>query len=240
MRESVKLDRLFRKVTPVPRTARASRGGVCHHVMNRGNQRATVYHDARDYERFEDSMRRAGERLPMRILAWCLMPNHFHVVLWPYEDGDLGRWMHWLLTTHVQYHRQRHGTTGRIWQGRFKAPPVQRDDHLLTVMRYVERNPLRAGLVDRAQDWPWSSLRGRAGEVHPLVGPSPVPLPAYWCDFVNEPLTTTELEAVRTSLQRERPYGDPAWTRGTAERLGLLDSLRKRGRPEAWRPAKRT
>lgn len=224
----------------MPRTARASRGGVCHHTMSRGNRGTTVFHDAQDYESFENLMRRSNQRLPMRNLAWCLMPTHFHIVLRPYEDGDLGRWMHWLLTTHVQCHRRRHETEGRIWQGRFKAPPIQQDAHLLTVMRYVERNPLRACLVDRAEDWPWSSLRVRMGKADSLLSPSPVPLPDNWRDLVNQPLTAAELEAVRTSLQRERPYGDAAWMQGTAERLDLLGSLRKRGRPRgiAYRPLK--
>lgn len=215
----------------MPRTARASQGQICYHAMNRGNARARVFHDSTDYRTFEKLMERANRRLQLRILAWCLMPNHFHMVLYPLGDRDMSRWMHWLLTTHVHAHRRRHETTGRIWQGRFKAPPVQKDDHLLVVMRYVERNPLRAGLVARAQDWPWSSLRPRLAREHGLLSPSPVPLPDRWCEWVNEPLTSGELEAVRSSLRRGRPYGDPAWTRGTAERLGLLASLRPLGRP---------
>ena len=215
----------------MPRTARASCGGVCFHGMNRGNAKSTIFHDESDYRSFEDMMRQAKERLAIRILAWCFMPNHFHMVLWPSEDGDLSRWMHWLLTTHVQRHRGRYQTTGRIWQGRFKAPPIQQDHHLLIVMRYVERNPLRAGLVKRAEDWPWSSLQARLSGSDRLLSPSPVTLPEDWKDLVNQPLTDQELKAVRESLQRGKPFGDRAWTRGTAERLGLLDSLNPRGRP---------
>lgn len=213
------------------RTARASRGGVCYHVMNRGNGKATVFHDKKDYAYFEYLMIRAGSRIPMRVLAWCLMPNHFHIVLRPHEDGDLGRWMHWLLTSHVQRHRRRHATTGHIWQGRYKAPPIQQDRHLLVVLRYVERNPLAAGLVKRAREWPWSSLRARRESPGQLLHPSPVPLPSNWDELVDEPLRESETKVVRTSLQRERPFGDEAWTRGTAERLGLLHTLNPRGRP---------
>ena len=225
----------------MPRTARASRGGVCHHVMSRANRREVVFHDATDYMAFEDSMRRACDRLSMRILAWCLMPTHFHLVLNPYDDGDLGRWMHRLLTRHVQRHRRRYDTEGRIWQGRFKAPPIQQDNHLLTVLRYVERNPLRAGLVKRAEDWPWSSLPRRIYALpDDLLSPSPVPLPENWIDFVNQPLTASELEEVRRCTRREIPYGDPAWTKGTAERLTLNAAPRRRGRPRAWEPCRRT
>jgi len=204
--------------------------------MNRGNRRAVVFHNESDYEDFVHLMLRANERVPMRVLSWCLMPNHFHLVLWPRGETDLSRWMHWLMTSHVQRYRRRHGTNGRIWQGRFKAPPVQQDRHLLIVMRYGERNPLRAGLVSTAEEWRWSSLRARVHAPDGLVSPSPVPLGEDWCDRVNQPLTASELEAVRTCTDRGRPFGDPAWTRGTAERLGLLASLNPRGRPKTREP----
>ncbi len=86
------------------------------------------------------------------------MPNHFHLALWPRADGDLSRWMHWILTTHVRRYLCHYGSSGHVWQGRFKASPIQDDDHLRVVLRYIERNPLRAGLVERAESWPWSSL----------------------------------------------------------------------------------
>ena len=219
----------------MPRTARASVGGLCCHATGRGNGKATVFHDDDDYKAFLDLLERAIRRLPMRILAYCLMPNHYHLVLWPLGDGDLGRWMHWLLTSHVQRYRSRYRSTGRIWQGRFHASPIQQDEHLLTALRYVERNPLRAGLVARVEDWPWSSLRERLGFKHhgwltdPPIEPGP-----DWVDFVRTPLTRGELEAVRTCARRERPFGDPAWTRGTAERLGLLRTLTPRGRPVSF------
>ena len=141
----------------MPRTARAAPGGVCTHVINRGNAGNRVFHDATDYRAFLDALTAACVQRSMRILAYCLMPNHFHLVLWPLENGDLGRWMQWLLTTQVRRHHRRHGSSGHLWQGRFKSFPVQEDKHLLTVLRYVERNPLRAGLVEAAEDWDWSS-----------------------------------------------------------------------------------
>ena len=143
----------------MPRTARASAGGLCYHVLNRGNARAQVFHYPSDYLEFIRSLERACEVIEMRVLGFCLMPNHFHLVLWPREDGDLSTWMQRLLNSHVQRHRRRHRSTGHIWQGRFKAFPIKEDVHLLTVLRYVERNPVRASLVSRAEDWAWSSMR---------------------------------------------------------------------------------
>lgn len=217
----------------MPRTARASRGGICYHVMNRGNARSTVFHGDHDYGLFESLMHQATRRVPMRVLAWCLMPNHFHLVLWPSRDRDLSRWMHWLSTAHVQRHRSRHKSSGHIWQGRFKAPPIQQDHHLLTVMRYVERNPLRAGMVDRAEAWRWSSLPGRLRNTEPAAE-CPVSLPRDWVELVNQPLTAAELSAVRESLRRGRPYGEPSWVQAAAHRFDLTDTLRPAGRPRAF------
>lgn len=209
----------------MPRTARASVGGICYHAINRGNGRARVFHNERDYGVFESLMRQAVSRIPMRISAWCLMPNHFHFVLWPIANGDLGRWMHWLLTCHVRRHHRRYGTDGRIWQGRFKAFPIEQDEHLLTVMRYVERNPLRAGMVDRAENWRWSSLhRGREADTM-LTLHSPIERTQRWLSWVNEPQSSEEESDLRLSIKRSRPYGNEIWARTTAEILGLESSL---------------
>ena len=105
-----------------------------------------------------------------------MLPNHFHLALWPLGDGDLGRWMHWLLTAHVRRYQRHYHSTGHVWQGRFKAFPIQEDEHLLVALRYIERNPLRAGLVERAEDWSWSSLGAIAcGRAEPLLNPGPIP-----------------------------------------------------------------
>ena len=168
----------------------------------------------------------------MRILGWCLMPNHFHLVLWTHHDGDLGRWMQWLLTSHVRRYHRHYGGSGHVWQGRFKAFPIQQDDHLLSVLRYVERNPLRANLVQRAEEWSWSSLRTRLdAQPEAILARGPAPLPSHWQSWVNEPQSEPELTALRRSLDKGTPYGSGHWTRLTAKRLGLEFTQRSRGRP---------
>jgi REP element-mobilizing transposase RayT len=147
----------------MPRTLRASAGGYCYHVLNRGNERARVFHDDDDYHGFVALLREACARVPMRLIGYCAMPNHFHLVLWPHEDGDLSLWMQWLLTTQAHGYRMRYRGSGHVWQGRFKSFPIEEDEHLLTVLRYVERNPLRAGLVGRAEEWLWSSPLKKKG-----------------------------------------------------------------------------
>ena len=96
----------------MPRPRRATPGGYCYHVLNRGNGRQEVFRKDADYLAFVRLFEQASARCAMRVLAWCLMPNHFHLVLWPQADGDLSRWMQWLLTTHVRRYHEHYGTTG--------------------------------------------------------------------------------------------------------------------------------
>ncbi len=224
----------------MPRTARASQGGYCYHVLNRGNARRTVFHEDGDFDAFVKLLRAAGERVPMRLLAYCLMPNHFHLLLWPLEDGDLSDYMMGLLTAHVRrYHRHYH-SSAHVWQGRFRAFPIAEDDHLLTVLRYSERNPVRAGLVERAQDWRWSSASSTLDEAQrPSIDPGPVPRPEGWLEHVNAPQTEAEVERLRESLRRGRPFAASAWMEETARRLGLEASLRPLGRPHKPTPGER-
>lgn len=215
----------------MPRTARASVGGLCYHVINRGNGRARVFHSKADYADFLGLMRRASSRVPMRVIAYCLMPNHFHFVVWPHGDGDLSRWMHWLLTTHVRRYHQFRGTSGRVWQGRFKAFPIQQDRHLLIVMRYVERNPVRANLVGSATDWNWSSLaRRKSRAARELISEGPLQRPPNWSNMVDTPHTEPEIEALRRCSAKSAPFGADTWVKDTAEQLGLQSSLRGPGR----------
>ena len=218
----------------MPRTARAAVGGICYHVINRGNGRMKVFHSDEDHRGFLDLLLAANERVSMRLLSFCLMSNHFHLVLWPRDDGDLSRYMQWLLTSHVRrYHRQRGGrSSGHVWQGRFKAFPIQQDVHLLTAMRYVERNPLRANLVKRAEEWPWSSAwRGQPKHPAGLLADGPVDLPREWLRRLNTPQTEAEEAAVRRSIVRGTPLGTESWTLRTAAKLDLVSTIRPRGRP---------
>lgn len=220
----------------MPRTARAVVAGGCYHVINRGNNRSTVFFSATEYDAFISLMADARERIPVDLLAVCLMPNHFHLVAMPRHKDDLGRWVHWLLTTHGQHHHRRHQSCGRIWQGRYKAFPIERDEHLLSVMRYVERNALRAGLVSRAEHWPWSSLAWRTrAEKHHLLAATPVVLPVDWTARVNAPQAVDEEEALRACVNRQRPFGSENWIAATAGVFGLEATLRPRGRPRRVR-----
>ncbi len=218
----------------MPRTKRASLANYCYHVLNRGNARSEVFHNDSDYDSFVDLIDEACQRRAMRVLAYCLMPNHFHLVLWPLGDGDLSTWMGWLMNAHVRRYHRDYQSSGHIWQGRFKAFPIEEDEHLRKVLRYVERNPLRAGLVERAEDWAWSSLPATRRRGRPSwLDPGPAPRRRGWLKQLNGPgPKEAELASIRRSVERGTPFGSVEWTTKTAEAMGLESTIRPRGRPK--------
>jgi REP element-mobilizing transposase RayT len=138
--------------------------GMSNHVLNRAVGRFKLFPKATDFDAFVRVLSEAHARLPIRLLAYCILSNHWHLVLWPKKDRDPSHFMRWLTVTHAQrWHACRHTQgTGPLYQGRFKSFAIAEDDHLFTVLRYVERNPVRAGLVSRGAKWRWSSLGQRA------------------------------------------------------------------------------
>lgn len=216
----------------MPRSARLLVAGGHYHVINRGNNRSQVFESPCEYQSFLSLIGQAQARIQLSMLAACLMPNHFHLVVSQASRTDISRWMHWLLTTHTHRHHLRRGSSGRVWQGRFKAFAIERDQHLLTVMRYVERNPLRAGLVMRAENWPWGSLAWRRANPpeNPLTAP-PVPLPTDWPEWVNAPQSAEELAALRNCVNGQRPFGCDTWADDQSRQPGFIGPARRRGRP---------
>ncbi len=225
----------------MPRSARQTPAGYVYHALNRGAARLKLFRKSADYAAFLHVFDQALERHPIRVLGYCLMPTHWHVVLWPAADGEVTSFLRWLTLTHsVRWHRSRHSTGGgHVYQNRFKAFAVAEDEHLLSVLRYVERNPLRAGLVRRAEEWPWSSLSCRleGGEAaERRLQPCPVALPTNWTAWVNKAQTEAEMEALRRSVARGRPYGAEGWVGAVVEDLGLQSTVRPRGRPRKQKP----
>jgi putative transposase len=208
-------------------------GGIVFHVMNRAARRAAIFQSPGDYRAFEDVLIAAMMRVPIRLLAYVLMPNHFHLVLWPVNDPDLSCFMQWLTGIHAQRWNRAHGLTGfgAVYQGRFKSIPVQGDVHLWRVCRYVERNPSRAGLVKKASQWRWGSAwKGPEIDPRPVLSEWPEERPANWEEWVDEGMRA-EHDDVHKRIQRGIPYGDQAWTEMTADRLHLAGRLRGPGRP---------
>ena len=218
----------------MPRRARKETAGILFHVLNRGARRMQLFDSAGDYYRFLELLGRAQRRTPVELHAYCLMPNHFHLVVRPTADGQLSTFMHWLCFTHALGFQAMHSTlgTGCVYQGRFKSIPVSSDAHFLRLCRYVERNPLRARLVPQAEAWPWSSLSQRAGLRRPVrLTAWPVSVPEGWIDLVNQDVEAAETDEIRAAVRRGSPYGGPDWREQMGTRLGLMGTIRPTGRP---------
>jgi len=229
----------------VPRTARIAPGDWVFHVLNRANGHGALFDSPACYREFLQIVAEVAQIDSMRILAYCAMPNHWHMLLWPRHDGDLARFAQRVSLRHTHRWHTRHQTTGRghLYQARYKSFAVCSDAHLLTVCRYIERNPLRAGLVSRAEQWPWSSAIShtrvgsglRDGSAvrsdHVPLTPLPVDLPAEWTRLLDEPRNEDELEAMRSCVRRGLPFGSADWQAQAAERLGLKLDYGRPGRP---------
>jgi putative transposase len=230
----------------MPRNPRSVEAGLVYHVLNRGNGRMRLFHKDEDFAAFEKVLGEGLERYPVDLISYCLMGNHWHLIVRPREDRSLSNLMRWVGVTHVRRHHEHYHNRGggHLYQGRFKSFPIQEDGHFLRVCRYVEANALRAGLVERAEAWRWGaaaarSLRLPSGKIQrgklqqPLrLAAWPVERPARWTAIINQPAAKDDLEAIRNSLARGQPFGDCEWVERTAKRLGLMPSPRTRGRPK--------
>jgi putative transposase len=220
----------------MPRRPRAAPGGYVYHVLNRSAGGVKLFRTDTDFLAFQNLLLEAHRRLPVPLLAYCVMGTHWHFVVRPRRDGELTEFFRWLTHTHAMRWRTFRDSVGEgpVYQGRFKSFPVQADEHLLTVCRYVERNALAAGLVDRAADWRWCSLWARAQgpeELRAALSDWPVDRPADWARHVERPMTRKELIQLEASLKRCRPLGDERWAARTIRKLGLEHTVRPEGRP---------
>jgi putative transposase len=217
----------------MPRTARAAIGGIVYHVLNRGNGRMGIFRKPGDYLAFLQLLLDGKQKAQIELFAFCLMPNHWHLVLRPRDDGDLAAYLSWVTNTHVKRYRAHYSrTSGHLYQGRYKSFAVEEDAYLVTLLRYVEANPLRAKLAGRAREWQWSSLGCQSKLAAKLLSPWPVDRPRNWAALVNEPVRPAEQKRLEASLQRGRPLGSEAWTIAMAAKLGLEYTLNPVGRPK--------
>jgi putative transposase len=210
---------------------------MIYHALNRAVARLPLFEKDEDYVAFERVLDEALEKHPTRLLAYAIMPNHWHLLLWPRQDGELTNFLRWLTHTHTMRWHTHHGTggTGHLYQGRFKSFPIQHDEHYYTVARYVEQNALRAGLVERAEAWRWSSVWRRceaAPQARALLADWPLPRPADWLQTLNRLQRASDADRIRASVRKGTPFGSPRWVKQSAVRLGLEATLRPRGRPK--------
>ena len=191
----------------MPRPRRIAAPGCTFHVVNRGNDKRQLFFEDADYQRFLDLLEEGKQLRPVKLFGVCVMSNHFHAILQPSADDALSAYLQWVTGCYACNLRTKTQTRGHghVFQRRFWSRPIVDELHFLTVLRYVEANPLRARLVTRAEDWKWSSLHLRTA-CTPLLDAPPNPLPSDWPALVNRPLTTAELQEVRASeIKRGRP-----------------------------------
>ncbi len=218
------------------RPKRINKGGVVYHVLNRANGRLKIFKKPSDFEAFEQILSEAIDRFDMRLCGYCIMSNHWHLVLWPKEDGDLSAFMKWLSVTHSHRWHKSHGpeSCGHLYQGRFKSFPVQSGSYYRNLLRYVESNPLRANLVDKPHDWQWSSCAVRYGVKKPFkIAAGPTRLAKNWLDSVEDYANIDEKEKtlLNESIKRGAPFGEEYWQEKIATELDLKSTLKPLGRP---------
>ncbi len=216
----------------MPRPLRRIIPDVVYHVLNRGNRRMRIFDKPGDYEAFLGCLVEGLRRYRVDLLAWCIMPNHWHLVVRPRGARQLQEFMRWITVTHVRRHHAHHDEdSGHLYQGRYKHFCVEEDSYFLTLCRYVEANPLRAGLCRRADAWAWSSLHQRVNrQPLPPLAQWPMPRPRDWLGLVNETMEAPELKRMREHVVRDRPLGTTAWVRRMAAAQGVEQTLNRRGR----------
>ncbi len=221
----------------MPRIARIDIGNYAYHVINRANARVQIFDTNDDYVQFESILQDAVEKFSMRLLAYCIMPNHWHLVLYPKHDGDMGQFMGWLTNTHTRrWHTEKNAVgQGHLYQGRYKSFLCQEDSHFLTLVRYVERNAKKANLVKKAENWRWSSVWRREygnPKQKNLLSSWPMESPQRYLDWLNQPQTQEEEDTLERSIAKDVPFGNENWVERIVKKFGLEQTLRSGGRPK--------
>ncbi len=220
----------------MPRINRVDVGGEVYHVLNRANARVRIFDNKKDYKQFEDILEEAVAKFNMRLLAYCVMPNHWHLVLYPKRDGDLQQFMSWLSNTHTRRWHITKDTVGQghLYQGRYKSFLCEQDQYLLTLLRYTERNAKRSNLVKKAEQWQWSSVWRRTfgtQKQQELLSGWPIPKPENYLLLLNKALTIAEEKSLEKAEVKNIPFGKDGWVNKIVKKYNIEQVLRGVGRP---------
>jgi len=194
----------------MPRTARELHPDGFYHIVNRGNNQQPIFRKDLDYHVFLSLLMESKQRNPVPVFGYCLMPNHFHLLLRVNEQSNIPRFIHWAMTCFAGYSHRQHQTSGHLWQARYKSFPVDNERYLVAALRYIEGNPVRAELVPSCIDWPWSSARAHLESRYAeFVEPPPILLPRDWVKFVDTPLTVNEMKIMKKAHQKMKRGQSP-------------------------------
>lgn len=217
----------------MPRIARGLADNQIYHIINRGNRREVVFHDNYDYEKFLKLLIESKEKYAIKIYAYCLMPNHFHLVIYTKYADSLSQTMHWINSSYVRYYNKRYNISGHLWQGRYKSFIVQEDSYLLVLLKYVEVNPKRARIVKDCIDYKYSSANNRIKNNENLItDEAPILLPDDWYAYINSDEKITDIESIRNCINRQAPLGDENWKYMVSKKYNLESTMNQRGRPK--------
>lgn len=218
----------------MPRIARIVGAGYPHHIVQRGNNREEVFLNQRDYERYISFLSKYSEEKEIFVLAYCLMPNHIHLLLKPSEEEGLPKMMQGVTLCYSKYFNGENGRTGRLWECRYHSTIVDGDSYLWTVSKYIENNPVRAGIVKKPEDYLYSSAKAHIlGKKDPLLKE-----PLFdksklneYREFIRSEQEKNVLEEIRKQTRSGKPLGDAEFLKALSERLGYSLSFRPKGRP---------
>ena len=217
----------------MPRVARIIAKDYPYHVTQRGNYRQTVFESDADYRQYLTWLKEYSEKYSLDIWAYCLMSNHVHFVCVPRDDNSLARTLNTLHMRYSQYYNRKKGITGHLWQGRYFSSILD-DTHLYAAIRYVENNPVRAGIVREPEDYTWSSARGHCG----IVSDGILSDTCHLCDeiddwprYLREDESAEVVERLKVNIMSGRPCGDEDFRKSIEAVVGRSLNIRPRGRP---------
>ena len=216
------------------RIARIVGTGYPHHIFQRGNNRERVFMNLRDYEKYLSFLSKYSEEKKAVVLAYCLMPNHIHLLVRPSEVEALPKMMQGITLCYSKYFNGENGRTGRLWECRYHSTVVDEDSYLWTVSKYIENNPVRAGIVKRPEDYLYSSAKahliGRKDPLlkEPLFDKSQL---NEYRRFIRSEEDKKIIEEIRKQTRLGKPLGDGGFLKTLSENLGRSLSFRPKGRP---------
>lgn len=218
----------------MPRIARAVAVGFPHHIVQRGNNREKVFFNKKDREKYLSLLKKYADKWGSPILAYCLMSNHVHLLVRPNKEESLHKMMQGVALCHTQYVNRTYKRTGRLWESRYHSCIVDEERYLWVVARYIEQNPIRAGVVKKEEDFPYSSARAHIGGVRDEVLGEELfeeEQRKDYIEFIRVGILEDEVRNIRYSTKTGRPLGSEEFIRKMEKKLERQFVLKSPGRP---------